>query len=231
MSANLGGMPRIQAANILEHKVLTRAMILERAHKLFADLGYQETTFGEIAAEMDIARTTIYQYFADKDDLVASLVEENLPLAAEKIVNQIPIHLSPTERLRRLVEHMVEFVVVEPTLGLLLHRDVHHLSAQAKKRVAAAHQLLVKIFADAYRAGVEAGDFKRMPTNVAGQYLNNTVALAAQAILGYDNPAEALKCATETVTHLLFNGLTTRNDRNRQKTSGFWKTISGIGVR
>ena len=224
-------MPRIRAASIVEHKMVTRAMILETAHKLFALLGYKETTFGEIAAELDIGRTTIYQYFTDKDDLVASLVEENLPLITKKIVDQIPTDLSPARRLRRLVEHMVEFVVVEPTLGLLLHRDVHHLSPPAQKRVAAAHQLLVKVFADAYRTGVEAGDFKRMPTNVAGQYLNNTVTLAAQAILGYDNPAEALKCAKETVTHLLFNGLTVRSDRKRQQPSGFWKTISRIGVR
>ena len=225
-------MPRIRAASIAEHKVITRTEILDTALELFGVLGYRETSFGEIAAAMGIGRTTLYEYFSDKEDLLASLVEETLPPSIKKIVEQIPEGLPPAERLRRLVVLMVEFVIVEPTLGLMLHLEVPHLSGSAQERVAAAHRSLVREYSEAYRAGVEEGVFLRMPPEVAGTYLNNTIMLAAQTMLNYEDPAEALECTTRTVTDLLFNGLAARADRiEESRKPGLWRSISGLGRR
>ena len=78
------------------------------------------------------------------------------------------------------------------------------------------------------QAGVEEGVFLRMPAEVAGKYLNNTIMLAAQTMLNYEDPAEALECTTRTVTDLLFNGLTAGGDSRKP---GLWRTISGLGRR
>ena len=71
-------MPRIRAENIAEHKALTRSQILNVAQELFSEWGYEDTSFGDISASVGIGRTTLYEYFTDKDDLLASLVEETL---------------------------------------------------------------------------------------------------------------------------------------------------------
>jgi len=179
------------------------------AMELFADFGYEDTSFGDISASIGIGRTTLYEYFTDKDDLLASLVEETLPSTIEEIVGRIPTDVSPTERLERLTVGMVEFVAVDPTLGLLLHREVPKLSARAQERVAVAHEGLSKEFAEAYRAGVAAGELKLLPAGLAGRFLSDMIMSAARALIDSKDPRAKLPEVTTAVVDLLFNGLKT----------------------
>lgn len=200
-------MPRIRAASIAEHKVITRALILETAQELFATWGYKDTSFGDIAAALGMGRTTLYDYFADKDDLLASLVEETLPPTIRAMVEHVPYGLPPAERLHRLIASTVEFVAMEPTLGRLLHREVPKLSESAQERVANAHQALAREFIDAYRAGVEAGNLKQLPPGLAGRFLNDMIMSAAQLLIDSDHPEDDLTLVTEAMSDLIFNGL------------------------
>ena len=222
-------MPRIRAASIAEHKVITRALILEMAQELFATWGYEDTSFGDIATAVGIGRTTLYDYFTDKDDLLASLVEETLPPTIRRMVEQVPQDIPPAERLRHLVIRMVEFVALEPTLGLLLHREVPKLSASAQKRVANAHQSLAREFIDTYRAGVAAGDLKRLPPGLAGRFLNDMTMSAARVLIDSENPTEALPTIAEVMADLLFDGLTTRpvGQTSGNELADRWRTGAG----
>jgi len=202
-------MPRIRASNIAEHKAQTRHDVLMVAMELFAEYGYEDTSFGDISASVGIGRTTLYEYFTDKDDLLASLVEETLPGTIETIVARIPSDITPGERLERLTVGMVEFVAVDPTLGLLLHREVPKLSVEAQDRVAAAHKGLSMEFADAYRAGVIAGELKQLPVGMAGRFLSDMIMSAAKVLIDSKNPTERLAEVTGAVVELLFNGLRT----------------------
>ena len=200
-------MPRIRAASIAEHKVISRALILDKAQDLFATWGYEDTSFGDIAAGVGMGRTTLYDYFKDKDDLLASLVEETLPPTIRNLIARIPAGTTPVERLQHLVLVTLEFLATEPTLGRLLHRDVHKLSESARQRVAVAHQSLAREFVDTYRAGVEAGDLKRLPPGLAGRFLNDLIMSAAQALIDADDPGAALPTIAGAMTDLMFNGL------------------------
>ena len=68
-------MPRIRATSIDEHKALTRASLLASAKSLIADAGTAEIPLGEIALASGVGRTTLYDYFVDRDDLIATMVE------------------------------------------------------------------------------------------------------------------------------------------------------------
>ena len=212
-------MPRIRAASIAEHKVITRALILEMAQELFATWGYKDTSFGDIAAAANIGRTTLYDYFADKDDLLASLVEETLPPTIKAMVEKVPQGLPPTERLHRLMASTVEFVALEPTLGQLLHREVPKLSESAQRRVANAHQALAREFVDAYRAGVEAGALKQLPPGLAGRFLNDMIMSAARLLIDSDHPEEDLSTVTDAMSDLIFNGLARREPPRQAMTN------------
>jgi len=104
----------------------------------------------------------------------------------------------------------LEFLATEPTLGRLLHREVHKLSESARSRVAVAHQSLAREFVDTYRAGVEAGDLKRLPPGLAGRFLNDMIMSAAQALIDADDPGAALPTVAGAMTDLMFNGLAER---------------------
>ncbi len=47
--------------------------ILKRATEMFLSLGFKSVTMDDIAAEMGISKKTIYQHFANKDELVEAV--------------------------------------------------------------------------------------------------------------------------------------------------------------
>ncbi len=200
-------MPRIRAESIAEHRALTRSEILQAAQDLFAEFGYEDTSFGDIAAAVGIGRTTLYDYFTDKDDLLASLVEDTLPSTIMGMVSEIPGDLGPSERLRLLTVKMIEFVAVDETLGLLLHREVPKLSPHAQERVAVAHADLSKEFAEVYRGAVAAGELKMLPRGLAGRFLNDLIMSAAKALIDSKDPQAKLAEITNAAVDLLFHGL------------------------
>ncbi len=63
-------MPRIAADNIAEHVANQQAAVLDAAVRLFAANGYREVSLGDIAAEVGLARNSLYRYFPDKAHLL-----------------------------------------------------------------------------------------------------------------------------------------------------------------
>ena len=202
-------MPRIRAGTIAEHRSQTRSQILQVAQVLFARWGYERVTFAEVAAECGLGRTTLYDYFTDKNDLLASLVEETLPVAIREITASAPAR-PPSARLRSLVESMVKFVVVEPTLGLLLHREVPKLPSSAAERVAAVHRELSAELMESYRSGAEEGVFKTLPPRLVQGFLYNLIMSAARSLIDSDDPQRDLPGVMETAIDLLFTGVEVR---------------------
>jgi AcrR family transcriptional regulator len=82
-------MPRIRAETIEAHKALTRSDIVDAAHEILAEMGSADISLAEVAHAAGIGRTTLYEYFRDKDDLIASLVEERLPVVVDEMIESV----------------------------------------------------------------------------------------------------------------------------------------------
>lgn len=199
-------MPRIRAGSIAEHKTLTRLQILRAALDLFAGHGYEKVTFAEVAAKCDLGRTTLYDYFTDKHDMLASLVEEFLPRVIGDMVARAPAH-PPTARLGFLAGAMLEFVVYDPALGQLLHRETPKLPRSTRLRVATAHGALSDELTSIYRSGAEQGEFKPLPEPLAEMFLYNLIMSAARTLIDSDHPQRDLPLVVRAVTDLLLTGL------------------------
>lgn len=202
-------MPRISAATVDEHRQLVRRAIFEGALDLFARLGYVETTLGDIADHAGIGRTTIYDYFADKEDLLASLVEDRLPEVFDEMVGAIPRSLSYRDQLGALTVSMVEFVVVDPVLGLILHREVPRLSAAAQDRIRASHQNIIAEFGRIYHEGITAREFRTLPFDLAGHLIFDVAMSAARTLLASKEPKQRFHEIADEAVAFLLGGLGT----------------------
>lgn len=56
----------------------TRNYILAEADKLFCQYGFKSVTMDDIAKHLGISKKTIYQHFADKNELVNILIEDKI---------------------------------------------------------------------------------------------------------------------------------------------------------
>jgi AcrR family transcriptional regulator len=176
-------MPRIRAGSIEEHKALTRRQIFEAARELLAEVGTAEINLADLAAVAGIARTTLYEYFRDRDDLIASLVEDTLPDVIAELIAGVHEELAPDQRLLALAAGVVEFVAADPVLGVILHREVPRLGPTAQDRIRLAHSDLSAAMTGIYQAAVREGRFRPIPPDLAGRLIQDTMMSAARAVI------------------------------------------------
>ena len=62
----------------MEQVLETRIRIREQAKQLYFKYGIRSVSMDDIAVGLGMSKKTIYQYFADKDELVDAIVEEDI---------------------------------------------------------------------------------------------------------------------------------------------------------
>lgn len=202
-------MPRIRASNIEEHKEMTREQILDAAQELFQSEGYLETSLGDVANRVGIGRTTFYEYFIDKEDLLCSLVEATLPEIISDIIAAVPRDVGPAEQLSVLATRMVEFVSTDAMLGRVLHTDASRLSPAAQLRVRATHREFASEFMRIYMEGVGSGTLRSYPPDLAGRFLQELMMSAARAVIALEEPSERMSEVTGSMVDFMLHGLST----------------------
>ena len=97
-----------------------REAIVEAAHELFAERGFDHVTVADIAARAEVGRATFFRYFGDKQEVVfagssreleAALAEAELTLSGSPIGDSLPAALT---YVRALVLAFVAHLVQQP---------------------------------------------------------------------------------------------------------------------
>jgi len=180
----------------------TRDALFDAAKLLFRDLGYTRTSHADITAEAGIGRTTFYEHFTSKEDLLVQLVERDLPALIDEILRSVDPSLPPDVRLRELTVRVVEFVGTDH-IGLILHTEVPKLSPDSQEAIGAAHGSLATEFMDIYRRGVSDGSFRQMPPMLAGRLIESTMMMGGRVVMDMDEPkAHAHEIADATAGFL-----------------------------
>lgn len=201
---SLTPMPRIRAASIDEHKALIRRALLDAARDLIDEMGTAEISLGEIALSAGVGRTTFYDYFSDRDDVIASLVEEELPHVLDDLIESVPRQLPIPERLSELAAKTVVFVAEDRVFGIILHREVGRMGQDAQDRILESHTDLSHEMAGLYMRGVEEGLFRPMPPALAGRLIQDTIMSAAKVLI---DEAGTVEEVTEGLKRFLLGGL------------------------
>jgi len=105
----------------------TRARLLAAARELFAEQGVGATRTGEITERADVAAGSLYNHFADKDEIVEALLGE---IAEEQgaFVDELTRELDdPAAVVAYAHRHFVRLAAADPGFGQLVVRlDASH---------------------------------------------------------------------------------------------------------
>jgi AcrR family transcriptional regulator len=200
-------MPRIRAATIEEHKRQTRSEILDAAASLFRSQGYADTNLGDISAYVGIGRTTLYEYFSDKEDVLVNLVESRIPAVVEGLLAGVPDELSTRERLAELIVRGLEFVSSDDDLGSTLMRELPRLSEPAQRRLRKAHKALEDEVIRLCKVGIASGEFGAFDAVDAGRLVFTVMMAASQSLLRDKDAKQRMHEAADTLVRFVFEGL------------------------
>ena len=142
--------------------------IIEKAKIVFAKRGYHNTSLSHISKKCGMGRTTIYQYFKNKDEIfyhtIGSTLEEMQTQVEVIVANE---ELSFTEKLKQVIHQLTEgqednntFILLLETL-LILNRKKNEVLEKLKDDI----QRLKNTIEDLIKQAIEKKEIKPVDSN------------------------------------------------------------------
>ena len=192
-----------------------RQDILKAARIVFADKGLHAATLDEIAEKAEFAQGTLYGYFANKDDLFISMLEEEIINFSEGIKDVLAHGLPPDQTVSSLVATMLRLFDQNVDLMRLLSQERSTLTMckggeQMQHRFLPHFKRLNDMVSRLVRDGVARGTFAKVdPDRAATAIFNLCHGAAVGSFMNgkkVDNPEDV-----KFITNLLLNGMRTSN--------------------
>jgi AcrR family transcriptional regulator len=141
-----------------------RDQIIDTARRLFGERGTTDVPMDEIAAQAGVARSTVYVYFANRDDLLRACVQSMYDRMADTIALVVTGDAAPMERLRRLMVGVLERIDENPSFFRLAMATQGSTRAEGSEAVGGALMMIgldmMRVLEELVAAGVAAGDFR-----------------------------------------------------------------------
>jgi TetR/AcrR family transcriptional regulator, cholesterol catabolism regulator len=158
--------------NRRRHEVFTASM------HLFLEKGFRETTMREIAQAAAMGKSTLYDYFKTKDEILLSVVEDeifDLTELAKQITSQ---DIPAAEKLHQIMHAHLEFLQANKEFYTKMTYEVQRLDIESQRRIQAKRHAYQDLLCNLVEDAIHEGTFR--PVNPL---------LATRAILSLLSPA------------------------------------------
>lgn len=114
-------MPKINAANVAQHREQTWAALLDAVSQLVAERGFESLSMREIAQRAGVTRTVIYNYAPDKETLLIATAQRGGDQLDAKIrAVSADNDLSRADRIRAILRILLVDFRSDPTALLMM---------------------------------------------------------------------------------------------------------------
>ncbi|WP_162942227.1 TetR/AcrR family transcriptional regulator [Desertimonas flava] len=103
-------MPRVTGGSVAAHRQATRDAIFAAFSSLVYERGYDAVSLADVAAAAGMSRTTMYNYFADKDALVVAFTEAEVTSFTEGLAADLAGAGTPADRLRVYIAAQLRYI-------------------------------------------------------------------------------------------------------------------------
>lgn len=135
--------------------------ILEAACKVFAEMGFHQSTISQIAKEAGVADGTIYLYFKNKNDILVQFYEYKTKQVFDRFREAVDQADTAVEKLRNLIRtHLNEFQK-DPNMAMVYQAEVYQQRRKAKDSIKEMSKMYRDIITELIEQGQEEGSMRR----------------------------------------------------------------------
>jgi AcrR family transcriptional regulator len=139
-------------------------LILDSAERLFVEKGYLETSINDIAEAAEFSRTSVYQYFASKEEIYLRILDRYGDLLTERVTRATGGSAPAPVKISRFLEEFRLINKEKPnffSLYFIQRQQVEpRLSAELRAQLNGKRRKLENVFRDFYREGIERGEVR-----------------------------------------------------------------------
>ena len=142
-----------------------RKQILAAAARVFSRKGYDRATTKEIAAEAQISEGTIYNYFQNKIDLIATLLENNVKSVLKLIGGKPKEDESFQKFILNLYDKFMSKAkeIKRPFIYSPVHSLPSDLKEELRKRVVCYIDEIKNRLIELFKIGIDTGEIRPYP--------------------------------------------------------------------
>jgi AcrR family transcriptional regulator len=153
-------MPRITADSVAEHVAHQQQAVFDAAIGLFVERGYGAVTLADIAAQVGLARNSLYRYFPDKASILLRWYRAEMPAQAARSAELLVGDDAPADRILRWAAAQIDYArQPEHALIAALGEVTPGLAPDVLAELAESHtQLVAPFVATLAEAGLSGDD-------------------------------------------------------------------------
>lgn len=182
---------------------LRRQEICEAALPLFFEKGFNETSMREVAAAAGIGKSTLYDYFMSKEEILVLYFEHEVQEVTRQAMQIAVQDLSVTDKLSRIMHAHMEQLVDNKNFYLRLTAEAQRISADGQKKIQLRRHAYQDLLSTLIEEGVRKGEFRSVNPLFVARNINLLLANAVFTTRPSGTPEEMLEQA-ETI---LFHGI------------------------
>ena len=187
-----------------------RDQIIDVARRLFGERGTTEVPMDEIAAEAGVARSTVYVYFATRDELLRACLKRMYQQLQDATVGVFEREAEPAEQLRALVRGLIERIDDNPAffrLAVATQAIGNKPGAEAVDAELVVIGLeMAGILEALVRRGIERGAFRPIDP-LRGAALIGQQVFGALSVRAGDPAPLPIEAATDEICEFIVHGL------------------------
>lgn len=175
-----------------EEQVRRRHQIFHQVVNIFLKKGFQETSMREIAETAGLGKSTLYDYFKTKDEILVYFFEDQLNDVTEEAQSIALKNLSADKRLRQIMEKHLENLQANKSLFLKLSLESQRLKPESQKQIQEKQNAYQDLIRALIEEGIREGVFRKVNSLLAARLLINSISSAVYGSRTSGTPQEML---------------------------------------
>jgi AcrR family transcriptional regulator len=180
-----------------------RREIFDATINLFLEKGFYETSMREVAEAAGIGKSTLYDYFPSKDDIIVYAIENSLLEITQRAQAILSQNANAGIRLRRLMHMHMDHLLANRAFYLRLTAEAGRLNKVSQNRIQVKRHAYQDLLQNLIEEGIAEGSFRPVNAAVAMKTLIAMMGPVVFTTRPAGTPTEMLDDALD----LLFKGI------------------------
>jgi TetR/AcrR family fatty acid metabolism transcriptional regulator len=168
-----------------------RHRIFKDAAQLFLKHGYHETSMRQIAENVGMGKSTLYDYFPRKEEILLYFVEQEMDITHQEATRIATMSIPAAEKLRTMMQSLWAYLDENRAMAVLTARESSRLGEQATRRMAKRRKQYRQILEGVIRQGIQEGAFRQIDPELAASALHSMMTMPFYDWLSRGEPGEA----------------------------------------
>jgi len=143
-----------------------KQLIFEAAARLFRDKGYSATSMRDLAREVNLRASSLYNHIASKEEILEEICRENAERFLQIMSQVEAMDADPVEKIEELLRQHIRIATQDVTSVTSFNDEWRHLSPDALQRFVALRRDYEQRFVAIIESGIRQGRIRQIDSTI-----------------------------------------------------------------